>query len=88
MTVTLDRVECCSCLRCLVLTAGDRAVWRSDAHRAEAVAIAALRCGWLYYTSTGAWACKTCVAKSDTSSSAYRAAVSRMAERVRRALSP
>mgnify|MGYP000278747774 CR=1 FL=1 len=49
---------------------------------------AALRGGWLYYHPTSSWACPACVARSDYSGAEYRAAARRMAERVRRALTP
>ena len=50
--------------------------------------LAALRGGWLYYHPTSSWACPACVARSDYSGAEYRAAARRMAERVRRALTP
>ncbi len=84
--VHLDAVRC-PCGRCLVLTAGDPEQWtRGYSARVEAVALAALRCGWLYYASTSSWSCTACVERSDTASPVYKGAVARMAERVRKAL--
>ena len=85
MTVHLDAVRC-SCGRYLVLTAGDPEQWPGMATRIDAVALAALRGGWLYYATTSAWSCPACVDKSDTASPVYRSAIARMAERVRKAL--
>lgn len=85
MTIRLDLVRC-ACGRCLVLSAGDQAQWPGDATRRDAVALAALRCDWLYYASTSAWSCPACVARSDAASPVYREAARRKAERVRGAL--
>ena len=86
MTVHLDPVRC-SCGRCLVLTAGDPEQWtRGLSARLEAVALAALRSGWLYYASTSAWSCPACVERSDTGSLVYKGAVARMVELVRKAV--
>ena len=56
--------------------------------RIEAVALAALRSGWLYYATTSAWSCPVCVDHSDAASPVYRSAVARMVERIRRAVRP
>ena len=84
--VHLDAVRC-PCGRCLVLTAGDPEQWtRGYSARVEAVALAALRGGWIYYQPTGAWSCAACVARSDHSGAEYRAAARRMVETIRRAV--
>lgn len=85
MKVHLDAVRC-SCGRYLVLTAGDPEQWPGMATRIDAVALAALRSGWLYYATTSAWSCPPCVERSDQGTNVYRSAVARMAERVRKAL--
>jgi hypothetical protein len=83
-------IAACQCGSCgarhvVVLVSGEAL---SGAERVEAVALAALRDGWLYYHPTSSWACPACVARSDYSGAEYRAAARRMAERVRRALTP
>lgn len=86
VTVHLDAVRC-SCGRCLVLTAGDAEQWtRGLSARLEAVALAALRSGWLYYASTSAWSCPVCCDKSDAGATPYQSAVASMVTRVRKAL--
>ena len=79
-------VECASCERVGTYATPSAEQWTARTERTEAIALAALRGGWLYYHPTGAWSCPACVARSDHGGAEYRAAARRMAERVRRAL--
>lgn len=78
--------ECASCEARYVVSVAAPDKWGGRSERNEAVALAALRSGWLYYQPTGAWSCAACVARSDHAGAEYRAAARRMVERVRRAL--
>ena len=82
-------VECASCERVGTYATPSVEQWTARTartERTEAIALAALRGGWLYYHPTGAWSCPACVARSDHGGAEYRAALRRMVDRVRRAM--
>ena len=84
--MNLGSCECASCGARDVLAVSAPTAWPKRGDVAEAVALAMLRAGWLYYHPTGSWSCPACVARSDHGGAEYRAAARRMVERVRRAL--
>jgi len=88
VAIHLGTCECASCGAHYVVSVAPLDQWGGRSERGEAVALAALRGGWLYYHPTSSWACPACVARSDYSGAEYRAAARRMVERVKRALTP
>ena len=86
VTLHLGVCVCGSCPARYVVSVAPPTEWGGKSERTEAVALAALRDGWLYYHPTSSWACPACVARSDYNGAEYRAAARRMIERVRRAL--
>ncbi len=82
----LGAVQCASCDARYVVSVAGHGEWAGQSARREAVVLAALRSGWLYYHPTGAWSCVACVAKSDHSGAEYRSAARRMVETIRRAV--
>lgn len=84
--LNLGTCDCASCGARYIVSVAPLTEWGGRSERGEAIALGALRDGWLYYHPTSAWACPVCVAKSDHGGAEYRAAARRMIERVRKAL--
>lgn len=74
VAIHLGTCECASCGAHYVVSVAPPTEWGGRSERSEAVALAALRGGWLYYHPTSSWACPACVARSDYNGAEYRAA--------------